>query len=327
MESWISGSYRNFEFGDEKMKLLRIATRKSQLALCQAELVKQALLSHFPDLIINLVPLSTSGDQLLAEPLAAIGGKGLFIKEIEEALLDNRADIAVHSMKDMPVQITPNLDIPAYLEREDPRDVLVSLKYKYLSDMPSNSKIGTASLRRQSMVKHFHPNLITETLRGNVVTRLSKLDAGQYDALILAAAGLKRLGLTDRIQSYFSITDSLPAVGQGIIGVQCRENDDEIKKILLLLNHIPTQLCLTAERILNKTLGGSCHAPIGGYAFIDPDQKEKLHLGGCVYSVDGKICLKSEASGNIKNISKIGQKVAEDLLNQGADEILKNINI
>lgn len=309
------------------MKLLRIATRKSQLALCQAELVKQALLKHFPDLEISFVPLSTSGDQLLAEPLAAIGGKGLFIKEIEEALLDNRADIAVHSMKDMPVQITPHLEIPAYLEREDPRDVLVSLKYKHLSDIPSNNKIGTASLRRQNMVKYHYPHLITETLRGNVNTRLSKLDDGLYDAIILAAAGLKRLGLTDRIQSYFSITESLPAVGQGIIGVQCRENDDKTKQMLLLLDHTPTRLCLLAERALNKTLGGSCHAPIGGYAVIDTDQnnKERLYLRGCVYSIDGKICLKSEASGNIKNIAKIGQKVADDLLNQGADDILKNI--
>lgn len=307
------------------MKPLRIATRKSQLALCQAELVKQALLSHFPDLEISFVPLSTSGDQLLAEPLAAIGGKGLFIKEIEEALLDNRADIAVHSMKDMPVQITPNLEIPAYLEREDPRDVLVSGKYKHLADIPAHGKIGTASLRRQSMVKHYHPNLITETLRGNVNTRLSKLDDGLYDAIILAAAGLKRLKFLDRIQSYFSITESLPAVGQGIIGVQCRENDDKTKQMLLLLDHTPTRLCLLAERALNKALGGSCHAPIGGYATIDSDNKEKIHLRGCVYSADGKICLKSEASGSIKNIDKIGQKVADDLLNQGADEILENI--
>jgi len=309
------------------MQLLRIATRKSQLALCQANLVKQALLSHFPDLTISLVPLSTSGDQLLAEPLAAIGGKGLFIKEIEEALLDNRADIAVHSMKDMPVQITQNLEISACLEREDPRDVLVCLKYQHLSDMPEHSKIGTASLRRQNMVKYHYPHLITETLRGNVSTRLSKLDAGQYDGIILAAAGLKRLGLPDRIQSYFSIMESLPAIGQGIIAIQCRENDHEIKKLLHRLDHTPTRLCLLAERALNKALGGSCHAPIGGYAVIDTDQskKEKLYLRGCVYSVDSKICLKSEAIGNINDMEKIGQKAAEDLLNQGADNILKNI--
>lgn len=311
------------------MKPLRIATRKSQLALCQAELAKQALLKYFPDLDISFVPLSTSGDQLLAQPLAAIGGKGLFIKEIEEALLDNRADIAVHSMKDMPVQITPNLEMAAYLEREDPRDVLVSLKYKHLADIPAHSKVGTASLRRQNMVKYSYPHLITETLRGNVNTRLSKLDDGLYDAIILAAAGLKRLELTDRIQSYFSITESLPAIGQGIIGIQCRENDDAIKQLLLSLDHTPTRLCLLAERALNKALGGSCHAPIGGYAIIDADQtsdqKEKLYLRGCVYSIDGKYCLKSEASGSIKNIAKIAQKVADDLLNQGADEILKNI--
>jgi hydroxymethylbilane synthase len=306
------------------MKSLHIATRKSPLALCQAALVKQALLKHFPALEIIFVLLTTTGDRILSQPLADIGGKGLFIKEIETALLTHQADIAVHSMKDMPVEITAGLEMAAYLEREDPRDVLVSLKYKKLADIPPGSKIGTASLRRQNMLRQFRQDWVIEVIRGNVDTRLSKLETQHYDAIILAAAGLHRLNLSHCIQQYFSIDESLPAIGQGIIGVQCREGDKAIQDLLQPLNHISTEVCVTAERAVSTALGGSCHAPIGGYAHIE---QGKLHLQACVYATDGSVCLRTQKTGDLNAPSSLGIAVAADLLMKGADKILKNLQI
>jgi hydroxymethylbilane synthase len=298
---------------------LRIATRGSQLALCQSELVKQALLRFHPQITVELISMMTSGDKLLDHPLATAGGKGMFVKELEVALLENRADIAVHSMKDMPVNCADGLEIAVYLERDDPRDVFVSTHYADVNQLPKNAKVGTASLRRGAMIKHQRPDVNIELLRGNVITRLNKLDDGNYDAIILAAAGLHRLGLASRIKYCFSPEESLPAIGQGIIGVECRMNDKVIKKLLMPLDHYPTRLCITAERAMNTALGGNCHSPIAGYATVTG---ETLHLRGLVASVDGKKIIRSEKSGDYKKAATIGETVAADLIHQGANFIL-----
>jgi hydroxymethylbilane synthase len=302
---------------------LRIATRQSPLALKQAELVKSALEKFHPHLKISLVPLTTQGDKLLDQHLASLGGKGLFIKELEHALLEEKADIAVHSMKDMPVQLTPDLEMSAFMERDDPRDVLVSIQYKKLIDIPLHHKIGTASLRRQGMIKYHRSDLITETLRGNVNTRLSKLDDGNYSGIILAAAGLHRLGFQNRIQHYFSPEESLPAVGQGIIGIQCRKNDKKIRKLLLPLDHYPSRLCCVIERLFNQALEGNCHSPIGGYATL---QSNKIHLRGCVYSIEQSLCLKSENHFVYQptSLEKEIRITVQKLLDQGAAELLQS---
>jgi len=300
------------------MQRLRIATRQSQLALKQTHLVKEALEKHHSGLAIEIVPMVTTGDKTLEHTLAFQGGKGLFTKELEQALLEDRADIAVHSMKDMPVEITNGLEVPCFLEREDPRDVLVST-YPTLSDLPPNALVGTASFRRTCMLKHHRSDLAVKVLRGNVNTRLAKLDEGHFDAIILAAAGLHRLDLKNRIKHYFSIEESLPAIGQGIIGVQTRENDTAIKKLLSPINHANTALCLIAERALNKLLGGSCHAPIGGHATTDGTN---IHLQACVYSHDGEKKLFAENKGNIKDIQKIAELTAKQLFEQGAKAFL-----
>jgi len=300
---------------------IKIATRQSPLALKQAELVKLAIKKHHPNVEVTFVPLVTQGDKLLDHHLASFGGKGLFIKELEHALLEEKADIAVHSMKDMPGHLTPDLEMTAFMERDDPRDVLVSSQYKLLSDIPKNQKIGTASLRRQGMINFHRPDLTTETLRGNVNTRLSKLDAGQYSAIILAAAGLHRLGLSKRIQYYFSPEDSIPAVGQGIIGIQCRKLDKKIKKILLPLDHLPSKICCMVERRFNRALEGNCHSPIGGYATLLNNQ---VHLRGCVYSLDKPICLKTEEhfSYDPASLDKNIALAVTKLMDQGASELL-----
>jgi hydroxymethylbilane synthase len=303
----------------EQLHHLRIATRESQLAIRQTELVKEALLRYQPQMTIELVSMVTSGDKLLEHPLATAGGKGMFVKELEIALLENRADIAVHSMKDMPVSCAEGLEIAVYLERDDPRDVFVSNHYNQVKELPKNAKVGTASLRRGAIIKHQRPDVNIELLRGNVNTRLKKLDEGNYDAIILAAAGLHRLGLDSRINYYFSPEESLPAIGQGIIGVECRTNDKAIKKLLMPLDHYPTRLCTTAERAMNHKLGGNCHSPIAGYATVTG---EILHLRGWVASIDGKKIIKAEKSGDCKKAATIGETVAADLIHQGANFIL-----
>jgi len=302
-----------------KISALRIATRGSQLALRQAELVKEALHKHHPQLKIEFVTLVTKGDQLLEHPLATAGGKGLFVKELEFALQEKRADIAVHSMKDVPVECAEGLEIATFLERDDPRDVFVSNHFAHLKDLPENAKVGTASLRRGAMVKHYRPDVSIELLRGNVNTRLSKLDNGNYDAIVLAAAGLHRIGLQDRIKYYFSPEESLPAIGQGIIGIECRTNDLAIKKLLTPLDHYPTRLCILAERTMNQSLGGNCHSPIAGFATITG---ETLHLRGWVSSFDGKKIIKAESKDDQKKAATIGETVAADLIKNGALKLL-----
>jgi len=305
---------------------IRIATRQSELAMRQSEIVKTALKRHFPELIINLVPMTTTGDQMLFYPaatstsMAEAGGKGLFIKELEAALLAGEADIAVHSLKDMPAEFAPELELSAFLERDDPRDVLISPQYPSLLDLPAGAVIGTSSLRRTQMVKFIRPDCDVKPLRGNVNTRLAKLNTGEYDAIILAAAGLHRLGLDENIQHYFSPEESLPAIGQGVIAIQSRRGDKAIKKLLTPLDHHPTHLCVLAERAMNKLLGGNCHSPIAGYATLAFD---KLLLRGWVYDKHNAIILKSQAEGNIRDPEKIGATVAKLLLAQGAAELLE----
>lgn len=301
------------------MKSLRIATRESLLALKQTEIAKTAILKHFPDIEINLVPLTTTGDQLLDRSLATVGGKGLFIKELEKALLNHQADIAVHSTKDIPAEILPEFCIPAYLKREDPRDAFVSTQYTSLAELPQGAVIGTASPRRESMLKRLRPDIKVKLLRGNMITRLSKLDAGEYDAIVLAAAGLKRLDLENRIRHYFSLEESLPAVGQGVIAIECRQDDLATQKLLAPLDHAPTRACVLAERELNKNLGGSCHAAIGSFAEII---NNKIILKSTVTSLDGKIMYTSQAVDEISNSLILGKKVADHLLAQGAHELL-----
>jgi hydroxymethylbilane synthase len=301
------------------MKSLRIATRESQLALKQTDIVKNAILKHFPDCEITLVPLTTTGDQLLDRSLATVGGKGLFIKELEKALLDNRADIAVHSTKDIPAEIDSAFCLPAFLEREDPRDAFVSVKYNSLAELPKGSIVGTASPRRGSMLKRHRPDIEIKLLRGNMITRLKKLEDGEYHAIILAAAGLKRLDLESRIKHYFSLEESLPAVGQGIIAIECRQNDSATQQLLSALDNRDSRACVTAERELNKQLGGSCHAAIGSYAHVENNQ---LQLKACVSSLDGKTYITAHATDHLSHSIKLGQTVAENLLSQGAHELL-----
>ncbi|WP_277589822.1 hydroxymethylbilane synthase [Pseudomonas chlororaphis] len=301
---------------------IRIATRKSALALWQAEYVKARLEAAHPGLIVTLVPMVSRGDKLLDSPLSKIGGKGLFVKELETALLENEADIAVHSMKDVPMDFPEGLGLFCICEREDPRDAFVSNTYSSLDDLPVGSVVGTSSLRRQAQLLARRPDLQIRFLRGNVNTRLAKLDAGEYDAIILAAAGLIRLGFEDRISSSISVDDSLPAGGQGAVGIECRTADSEIHKLLVPLHHVDTADRVTAERALNKHLNGGCQVPIACYAVLEGDQ---LWLRGLVGEPSGGVLLSAEARAPRSAAAALGVQVAEDLLAQGADDILRAV--
>ncbi|RON76486.1 hydroxymethylbilane synthase [Pseudomonas chlororaphis] len=301
---------------------IRIATRKSALALWQAEYVKARLEAAHPGLIVTLVPMVSRGDKLLDSPLSKIGGKGLFVKELETALLENEADIAVHSMKDVPMDFPEGLGLFCICEREDPRDAFVSNIYSSLDDLPVGSVVGTSSLRRQAQLLARRPDLQIRFLRGNVNTRLAKLDAGEYDAIILAAAGLIRLGFEDRISSSISVDDSLPAGGQGAVGIECRTADSEIHKLLAPLHHVDTADRVTAERALNKHLNGGCQVPIACYAVLEGDQ---LWLRGLVGEPSGGVLLSAEARAPRSAAAALGVQVAEDLLAQGADDILRAV--
>ena len=301
---------------------IRIATRKSALALWQAEYVKAALERAHPGLRVSLVPMVSRGDKLLDAPLAKIGGKGLFVKELETALLDNEADIAVHSMKDVPMDFPEGLGLYCICEREDPRDAFVSNTYDSLDALPPGSVVGTSSLRRQAQLLARRPDLNIHFLRGNVNTRLAKLDAGEYDAIILAAAGLIRLGFAERIRSSISVEDSLPAGGQGAVGIECRSADSEIHALLAPLHHTATALRVSAERALNKHLNGGCQVPIACYALLEGDQ---LWLRGLVGQPDGGLLLRAEARAAASAASELGVQVAEALLAQGADRILQAV--
>lgn len=301
---------------------IRIATRKSALALWQAEYVKSALEQAHPGLRVSLVPMVSRGDKLLDAPLAKIGGKGLFVKELETALLENEADIAVHSMKDVPMDFPEGLGLFCICEREDPRDAFVSNSFDSLDALPAGSIVGTSSLRRQAQLLARRPDLRIHFLRGNVNTRLAKLDAGEYDAIILAAAGLIRLGFEDRIRSSISVDDSLPAGGQGAVGIECRTADAEVHALLAPLHHRDTAVRVNAERALNKRLNGGCQVPIACYAVLEGDQ---LWLRGLVGQPDGGQLLRAESRAPADEAEHLGVRVAEDLLGQGAETILKAV--
>ncbi len=301
---------------------IRIATRKSALALWQAEHVKTRLQQAHPGLKVSLVPMVSRGDKLLDAPLAKIGGKGLFVKELENALLDNQADIAVHSMKDVPMDFPEGLGLYCICEREDPRDAFVSNAFDSLEALPVGSVVGTSSLRRQTQLLERRPDLKIQFLRGNVNTRLAKLDAGEYDAIILAAAGLIRLGFESRIRSSISVENSLPAGGQGAVGIECRSADKEIHALLAPLHHRDTALRVTAERALNKRLNGGCQVPIACYAVLEGEQ---LWLRGLVGQPDGSLLLRAESRAPALDAEQLGVRVAETLLEQGAASILQAV--
>lgn len=306
----------------EKTKHIRIATRKSALALWQAEFVKAKLEEFHNDVSVELVPMSTQGDIILDTPLAKIGGKGLFVKELEQAMLDGRADIAVHSMKDVPVEFPEGLALHTICEREDPRDAFVSNKYNCISELPQGAVVGTSSLRRQCQIREARPDLIIKDLRGNVNTRLAKLDDGQFDAIILAAAGLIRLEMQDRIAEFIEPEVSLPANGQGAVGIECRVDDEQTQSLLSSLEHTETRIRVLAERAMNRRLEGGCQVPIGAYAVVNDQQ---VHLRGLVGAIDGSQMLRDEVSGHIDDAEALGIELAEKLLAQGADKILADV--
>lgn len=304
----------------EFMKTLKIATRQSPLALWQAEHIRARLQELHPDLTVELVKFVTQGDKILDTPLAKIGGKGLFVKELEAALLDGRADLAVHSMKDVPMALPEGLTLAVICEREDPLDAFVSNHFEKFADLPQGARVGTSSLRRKSQILKQRPDLQIIDLRGNVGTRLGKLDDGQYDAIILASAGLKRLGLENRIRHTIEPNVSLPAVGQGALGLECREDDQEVLALIQPLLHIETDVCVRAERAFNAYLEGGCQVPIAGYATL---QDGKIHIEGRVGSVDGQTLLRAEMTDEAHNAQQLGENLARNLLEQGAGDLLK----
>ena len=303
------------------MKKIRIATRNSPLALWQAKFVRQELIQAHGDIEIELIGMRTEGDRFLDSSLLNIGGKGLFVKELEEALLSNDADIAVHSMKDVVVDLPENLMLHTILKREDSRDVLISNRYKKINVLPDNSIIGTSSLRRQSQLKRLCPNIVLKNLRGNVETRLRKLDDGEFDAIVLAAAGMIRLDLSDRITQFVSDTLLLPAIGQGAIGIECRADDFITQELITPLNHEETSQCVLAERAFSRRLQGGCQLPIAAFATIE---NTKIILRGLVAKLDGSEIIRSEVRGDISDFEKIGISLADLLLERGADIILKS---
>ncbi|ELE2134597.1 TPA: hydroxymethylbilane synthase [Vibrio cholerae] len=301
---------------------IRIATRQSPLALWQANYVKDALMAAHPGLQVELVTMVTRGDVILDTPLAKVGGKGLFVKELEIAMLEGRADLAVHSMKDVPVDFPDGLGLVTICEREDPRDAFVSNTYAKIEDLPSGAIVGTCSLRRQCQLKAARPDLVIKELRGNVGTRLSKLDAGEYDAIILAAAGLKRLELESRIRSFIEPEQSLPAVGQGAVGIECRVNDQRVRALLAPLNHDDTADRVRCERAMNLTLQGGCQVPIGSYALLEGNT---IWLRALVGEPDGSQIVRGEIRGPRTQAEQLGITLAEQLLSQGAKEILERL--
>ena len=298
---------------------LVIATRRSRLALWQAEHVQARLRAQYPGCMVELLPMSTRGDEMLGVALSQIGGKGLFVKELELALADGRADLAVHSMKDMPVELPEGFALAAITEREDPRDALVSNLYASLEALPAGAVVGTASLRRASQIAERFPHMVIRTLRGNLDTRLAKLDAGEYAAIVLAASGLKRLGLAQRIRAIFPTEFSLPAAGQGALGIECRSDRPEVRAALSCLAHAPTDLCVRAERAVNRALGGNCTIPLGAYAEL---AGSTLHLRALVAAPDGLRSARAHADGPSGLPEALGERVATMLRSRGADEIL-----
>ncbi|KJG35794.1 porphobilinogen deaminase [Photobacterium angustum] len=301
---------------------IRIATRKSPLAMWQAEFVKAELEQAHPGIIVELIPMITKGDIILDTPLAKVGGKGLFVKELEVAMLEGRADIAVHSMKDVPVEFPEGLGLVTICEREDPRDAFVSNKYNNIDELPQGAIVGTSSLRRQCQLRAQRPDLIVNDLRGNVNTRLRKMDEGQYDAIILACAGLKRLKMEDRIRSEIAPEVSLPAVGQGAVGIECRLDDTRVRQLLAALSDQATTTRVLCERAMNNYLQGGCQVPIGSYAELEGDQ---IWLRALVGEPDGSKIVRAEIRGPIEQAEQLGETLAEQLLNDGARDILDRL--
>lgn len=304
------------------MSRIRIATRESQLALWQANEVSRLLSLHHPDIEVEIIGMTTEGDRFLQASLAAAGGKGLFVKELEQCLLDNNADIAVHSMKDVPYQLPASLEIHAILEREDPRDAFVSNHYKTLDELPANAIVGTSSTRRECQIRALRSDLNIQPLRGNVNTRLKKLDDDQYDAIILASAGLKRLGFEDRIADLIETDTSLPAIGQGAIGIECRDSDTATREILAPLHHEATSLCVIAERGVSTALSANCHLPIAAHATQSADS---LTLNALVGLPDGSKIVRASATGTHDEIAQVIQQVVNELMEQGANELVDSL--
>ncbi|ERL51233.1 porphobilinogen deaminase [Halomonas huangheensis] len=307
-----------------QMSTLRIATRKSQLAMWQAEYVRDRLLEIHPDLEVELVPMSTRGDRILDTPLAKVGGKGLFVKELEEAMLDGRADIAVHSMKDVPMQFPESLGLSVILAGAEPTDALVSNRWSCLDELPEGARVGTSSLRRGLQMREARPDFEVISLRGNVQTRLAKLDADEFDAILLATSGLKRLGLGERIRQELPPEVCLPACGQGALGIECRMHDAELVSLLTPLDDLQTATRVRAERAMNTRLEGGCQVPIGGHAVFE-DEGRTLWLRALVGTPDGTRVLRAEGRGSVDEPELLGLRVAEDLLEQGAGEILAEV--
>ena len=304
------------------MALIRIATRKSPLALWQAEFVKTELEKFNPGIVVELVPMSTKGDKILDTPLAKVGGKGLFVKELEVAMLEGKADIAVHSMKDVPMEFPQGLGLAVICEREDPHDALVSNRFASIDELPAGAIIGTSSLRRQCQLKARRPDLNIRDLRGNLGTRLSKLDDGQYDAIILAAAGLIRLEMPQRIRQTIATDFILPAGGQGAVGIECRIDDADTRSLLAPLNHVDTAVRVKAERAVNHRLHGGCQVPIGAYAQLHGNL---LTIQALVGALDGETIIQRQITGLRDDAEKLGRTIAEQLLAAGADKILAEI--
>lgn len=301
---------------------LTIATRESQLALWQAYHIRDRLLALYPGLRVELLGITTQGDRILDTPLARIGGKGLFIKELEQAMAEGRADLAVHSLKDVPMELPPGFRLAAITAREDPRDAFVSNQYARLAELPAGARVGTSSLRRQAQLRARFPHLVIDTLRGNVNTRLRKLDEGEYAAILLAVAGLKRLGLDGRITAILPPEESLPAVGQGALGIEVCDDRPELIDLLAPLADPVTTACVTAERAFSRRLQGGCQAPIGGYAEMIDD---RLRLRGFVADLSGQRMLRAEGMAKSSAAETLGEAVADDLLRQGADRLLAEL--
>jgi len=303
-------------------KQIKIGTRASLLAVTQSSMIKDFIEKQHPGVSVELVKITTTGDKILDVPLAKVGGKGLFVKELEDALLDGRADLAVHSMKDVPTELPDGLHLGVVTERENPRDAFISNNYANIEALPQGAKVGTSSLRRKSQIACLRPDLVIEDLRGNVDTRLRKLDEGMYDAIILASAGLNRLGKSDRITSLVEPDQMLPAIGQGALGIELRTDDTELQEGLSFLNHVPTAIAVTAERAFLLRLEGGCQVPIGAFATVEGDT---VTLTGLIASVDGKQIIKEKASGPVGDAGAIGTQLAEKLLGMGGKEILDEV--
>jgi len=304
-------------------RTLRIATRSSALALWQAEFIKAELERLNDGVTVELIKIKTQGDKILDVPLSKIGGKALFVKELEEAMMDGRADLAVHSMKDVPMELPEGLGLVAICEREDPTDAFISNDFDNVDALPHGAIVGTASLRREAQLRAYRPDLEIRTLRGNVNTRLAKLDAGDYHAIVLASSGLKRLGFHDRIRYSLPDAISLPAVGQGALGIECRLDDEELIAMLAQLVHVDSSDRVKAERALNRRLEGGCQVPIAAYALLEDD--DTLWLRGLVGAVDGTQVFRVEGRAPRKAGEALGRELAEDLLAMGADKVLAEI--